>query len=184
MTEDAASSVGDPLDVNRMVGRADVKRVGRWRFPVRELRQGHDVLAQMGRGGWFTTYLGRGQRVELSSGDRWTIGAIGSGGDSLPIIIDANRRRVTMAGMSHGTYGINGKDYACVLYPRDGTRFGREDEWILRQFDDEVAIIRRSPLSVMATHPVHLGAVLMSFVLIRHGLPEESAPRIPAFHWD
>ena len=79
MTEDAASSVGDPLDVNRMVGRADVKRVGRWRFPVHELRQGHDVLARMGRGGCFTTYLGRGQRVELSNGDRWTIGAIGSG---------------------------------------------------------------------------------------------------------
>ena len=85
--------------------------------------------------------------------------------------------------MSHGTYGITGKDYACVLYPTETTVFGRENKWILRQFDDELAIVTRSPLSVVASHPVHLGAVLMSFFLIRYGLPEESAPRIPVFHW-
>ena len=183
MTDDVPSSVNSHILGNRMVGQAEVKRVGAWRFPVYELRQDDDVLAQMGRGGWFKTYLGRGQRVVLPSGDAWTIRAIGNGGFTLPIIVDGQRRRVTTAGMSHGTYGITGKDYACVLYPKEKTVFGRENKWILRQFDDELAIITRSPLSVFASHPVHLGAVLMSFFLIRYGLPEESAPRIPVFHW-
>lgn len=181
--EDLPSQASDRVLTNWLVGGAAVRRVGAWRFPVYELRQDDEVLAQMGRGGWFKVYLGRGQRVDLPNGDRWTVRSIGHGGNTLPIIIDSQRRRVTTAGMSHGTYGITGKDYGCVLYPKDKTLFGRENKWILRQHEDELAIITRSPLSIFATHPVHLGAVMMSFALIRYGLPEESGPRIPVFRW-
>lgn len=183
MKEEVPSHATNSAHSYRMVGRADVRRVGAWKFPVHELRQDDDILATLGRGGWFKTYLGSGQRVDLPNGDRWTVRATGHGGSTLPIIVDSQKRRVTTAGLSHGTYGITGKDFACVLYPNDKTLFGRENTWILRQFEDELAIITRSPLSIFAVHPVHLGAVLMSFVLVRYGLPEESAPRIPAFHW-
>ena len=79
--------------------------------------------------------------------------------------------------MLHGTYGINGKSYGCALYPAEKPRFGRANRWILRQHEDELAVIQRSPLRVEASLPVHLGAVLLSFVLVRYGLPEESVPR-------
>jgi len=166
-----------------LAGKATVRRIRRWKFPVFELRQDGDVLARMGRTGWIKVYLGSGQRVELPNGDRWTIRSIGSGGTFSPIIVDSSGRKVALAGMSHGTYGINGKDYSCVLAPVDEPMIGRANTWILRRFEHEIATITRYPLSVDASLPVHLGAVLMSFVLVRYGLPEESTPRIPSFHW-
>jgi hypothetical protein len=166
-----------------LTGRATVRRLGRWKFPAFELGQDGDVLARMGRTGWIKVYLGSGQRVELPNGDRWTIRSIGIGGTFSPIIVDSSGRKVALAGMSHGSYGINGKDYSCVLAPVDEPMIGRANTWALRRFEDEIATITRYPLSVDASVPVHLGAVLMSFVLVRYGLPEESMPRIPAFRW-
>jgi hypothetical protein len=166
-----------------LAGKATVRRIRRWKFPVFELEQDGDVLAHMGRTGWIKVYLGTGQRVELPNGDRWTIRSIGIGGTFSPIIVDSSGRKVALAGMSHGSYGINGKDYSCVLAPVDKPMIGRANTWRLHRFDDELATITRYPLSVEASLPVHLGAVLMSFVLVRYGLPEESMPRIPAFRW-
>jgi hypothetical protein len=170
-------------DVFWLAGKATVRRLRRWKFPVFELEKDGDVLAHMGRTGWIKVYLGSGQRVELPNGDRWTIRSIGIGGTFSPIIVDSIGRKVALAGMSHGSYGINGKDYSCVLAPVDKPAIGRANTWNLRRFEDDLATITRYPLSVDASHPVHLGAVLMSFVLVRYGLPEESMPRIPSFRW-
>ncbi len=71
-----------------------------------------------------------------------------------------------------------------MLYPADKPRLGGASRWILRQHEEDLAIINRYPLSVEALLPVHLGAVLLSFVLVRYGLPEDAAPRVPAFHWN
>ena len=169
-----------------LVGRANVRRIGRWKFPVHELLRDGEAVARMGRMGWFRIYFGRGQRIELHDGVRWTVGSIGDRGTIRPLIVDSARRKKAIAGSSHRTYGINGKGYGCVLYPdpADKPRLGRAGRWILRQHEDELAIINRYPLSVDVLLPVHLGAVLLSFVLVRYGLPEEAAPRVPAFHWD
>lgn len=166
-----------------LAGKATVRRIRRWRFPASELEQDGKVLAHMGRTGWFKVYLGTGQRIEVPEQDRWTIRSVGIGGAFCPIIVDASGRKVALAGMSHGAYGINGRDYSAVLAPVDTPRIGRANTWTLRRFEDELATITRYPLSVDASLPVHLGAVLMSFVLVRYGLPEESKPRIPSFHW-
>lgn len=166
-----------------LVGRATVRRVRRWKFPVFELDQDGNVLAHMGRTGWFKVYLGTGQRIEIPELGRWTIRSIGIGGAFSPVIVDSSGRKVALAGLSQGSYGINGKDYSCVLAPVDKPLIGRANTWTLRRFEDDLATITRYPLSVDASHPVHLGAVLMSFVLVRYGLPEESQPRIPSFHW-
>ena len=183
MTNVVPPRAGAANDAFWLEGKATVRRLGRWRFPVFELEQGGHVLAHMGRTGWIKVYLGRGQRVELADGSRWAIRSIGIGGSFAPIIVDSSGRKVTLAGMSHGTYGINGKDYSCVLTPVDKPRIGRANRWVLRRFEDDLATITRYPLSVDASRPVHLGAVLMSFVLVRYGLPAESMPRIPSFRW-
>jgi hypothetical protein len=166
-----------------MEGPAAVRRLGRWRFPVFELEQDGDVLARMGRTGWIKIYLGSGQRIDLPDGDRWRIRSIGTGGTFIPVIVDSSGRKVALGGLSHGSYGINGRDYSCVLAPVDKPMVGRANTWVLRSFEDDLAIITRQPLSIDASLQVHLGAVLMSFVLVRYGLPEETMPRIPAFRW-
>jgi hypothetical protein len=88
-----------------------------------------------------------------------------------------------MAGSRHGAYAINVKKHAYALDSVDKPMLGTADEWILREFDGELATIARSPLSVDAALPVHLGAVLLSFALVRYGLPYESKVKTPAFHW-
>ena len=167
-----------------MVGAARMHRVGVWSFPVHRLVQDGETLAALGRGSWLTVNLGRGQRIELRGGARWTLRSIGLGGTFTPMLVDEVGRRVATAGVSHGTYGINLRDTACVLVPADDAHGpGRANRWILRRHEQELAVLTRYPTQVQARYPTHLGAVLMAFELIRHGLAEESMPRIPAFRW-
>jgi len=137
----------------------------------------------MGRMGWLRIYMGRGQRIRIADGDHWRVRAIGTRGSMVPVVFDSNGRKIAMAGSNLGTYGITGRDFACSLYPEKKPPLGRPNRWILRQFEDELATIRRSPLSIDASLPVHLGAVFLSFILVRHGLPEDSVPGIPSFRW-
>jgi hypothetical protein len=102
----------------------------------------------------------------------------------IPVVFDSNRRRIAMASSNHGTYGITGRDFACSLYPAEKPLMGRANGWILRQFEDELATITRYPLSIEAKVPVHLGAVFLAFILVRHGLPEDSIPVVPSLRWN
>ena len=176
--------VGRPhVDPYVMVGSAEFRRVGVWRFPVRRLVQDAETLALLGRGNWFTVNFGHGQRIELRDGATWHLRSIGLGGTFTPMVVDNVGRRVATAGVSNGTYGINVRDYACVLYPADPGGIGRANRWILRRHEEQLATITRHPATVRAIYPTHLGAILLAFELSRHGLPEESMPRIPAFRW-
>ncbi len=166
-----------------LVGSARLQRVNPWGFPVMALVADGGTIALLGRIGWFRIYFGRGQRVDLTDGVSWTVRSITTGGTIVPVIVDGERRRVAQAGWRHGTYGINGRDYACVLHPAEPPRFGRANHWQISDDEGELATVVRSPLSVTARRPVHLGAVLLSFALVRFGLPEESAPRMPSFRW-
>ena len=166
-----------------VLGRASVHRVGRWGLTKFELIQDGNVLAQLGRTGWFRIYMGPGQWITIADGEQWRVRAIGTRGSLIPAVFDSNGRRIAMAGSSHGTYGITGRDFACSLYPAEKPSFSRANGWILRQFEDELATITRYPLSIEAKVPVHLGAVFLSFILVRHGLPDDSKPGIPSFRW-
>lgn len=175
-----------PLDVgaaHMLVGEGELRRVSPWGFPATALSANGMTLALLGRMGWFRIYFGRGQRIELSDGTRWTLTARTTGGTISPVILDRSGRKVTQAGFRHGTYGLNGRDYACVLHPVDTRGLGRANRWMLSNDDGELATLTRSPLRVVARRPVHLGAVLMSFALVKFGLPEESAPVMPSFRW-
>ncbi len=165
-----------------LLGRARIQRVGWWGFPVYELRQDGERLAAMGRAGWFKIFMGRGQRVELADGTRWLLRSVAVGGDIWPVVVDAHGRKVAVAASVHGTYGLNTKDAAYVLYPAGSRRADRQS-WRLRHFEDEVAAITRSQRVIEAAVPVPLGVVLLSFVLVRYGLPSDSAPKVPAFTW-
>ena len=146
------------------------------------LTRNGEVLALTGRWGWFKVFFGFGVRIELPDGDRWRIRSVGVGGAIWPVIVDSSRRKVATAGIAHGTYGINTKHGAFVFIP-SGRRGAGRKRWMLRRFEEELAVVTRSPLSVEAMHPVPLGAVLMCFVLMRYGIPGESAPRFPSFRW-
>lgn len=135
----------------------------------------------MGRTGWFRTFLGRGQRIDLPDGSRWRLRAITVGGDICPVILDSSRRKIAIAAEAHGAYGINTKDDAFMLY-RSGKRGPARHRWVLRHFENEVAIISADQ-AVQAVQPVPLGVVLVSFVLIRYGLPSDAVPKLPGFSW-
>jgi len=169
---------------NRHVqGMAVVTRVGRVRFPVYELRQNGRVLASMGRSGLIKVMFGRGQRVELADGTVWRVKAMGIAGSICPAVFDADRRRVAISSLQDGKYGMNGRDYGCILYAADKPRFSRADRWIMREYETELAELTRYPSSIRAVEPVHLGAVILSFVLMRYGILGESAPRFK-FRWN
>lgn len=174
----------DEIDASRhLIGRATVRRVGRWAFPTHELKQDGRAMTRLGRTGSLRIYMGSGQRIEIPTGEQWRLRAIGSGGSAYPAIVDSFGLKIAVAGSRHGAYAINGKDYAYALSPAEKPLLGTANKWILREFEDELATITRSPLSVDAELPVQLGAVLLSFALVRYGLPYESRVRIPAFTW-
>ena len=169
---------------HRITGRADLRKTGWWSFPVYELRQGDATIARLGRGGWLTVHLGRGQRIELATGHDWRVMSSGGAGTFYPIILDSVGRRVATGGASGSAYGIHGRDGSYLLYSSTKRGVGRPNDWYIRQHDTVMAELTRYPAAVTAHSPIHLGIVLMAFVLVRHGLPDESMPRIPALRWN
>ena len=168
---------------HRITGRAELRRVGWWSFPVYEIRHDGLPVARLGRGGWLTVHLGRGQRIELATGHDWRVTSAGGAGTFYPVIRDSVGRRVTTGGASGSTYGINGRDGSFLLYPGETRGVGRPNTWMIRHHDTVMAELTRYPAGIDAYEPLHLGIVIMAFVLVRHGLPDESMPRIPALRW-
>ena len=180
---DVSSDAGVEISPHQLVGSAHVRRIGRWRFPAYELMQDGSTVAELGRMGWISIYFGSGQKIVLADGAQWTVRSLGGGGSFAPAVFDSSGRKIATSGAAFGAYGINGRDYSGVLYPADKPRFGRANRWILRQHEEELATITRYPLSVQAAVPVHLGAVLISFVLVRYGPPDDTTLGVPTFRW-
>ena len=53
--------------------------------------------------------------------------------------------------------------------------------WELREHDKVLATV--GSLQMHAHYPVPLAAALLSFTLIKHGVPGEAKLGIPEFHW-
>lgn len=169
-------ATGSTLGQHEMVGRAEVRRVGRVRFPVFELVQNDVVLASMGRTGWIKVFFGRGQRIELADGSRWRLRSLGKAGAICPAILDDAKRKIALSSVMVGGYGINGKTYGFTLYPGEKIRFSAENRWNLRDHEDEIATVTRYPSAIDASASVHLGAVLLAFTLARYGILGEWRP--------
>ncbi len=177
----AGPRVEERLTPHALVGHANLRRVGWWGFPIYELVQDGEPVAHMGRAGWFRIFLGRGQRIELPDSSRWRLRAITAGGDIWPVVLDGLGRKVAIGGVAHGAYGINTRDAAFMLYREGRSRRARR-RWVLRHFETEVATISSEP-AINAIQPVPLGVVLVSFVIVRYGLPSDASPKLPGFSW-
>ena len=177
------STTSDSQADHYVQGTAAVARVGRVRFPVFELRQNGRVLASMGRSGLIKVMFGRGQRVELADGTVWRVKAMGIAGSICPAVFDADRRKIAISSLRDGKYGVNGRDFGCILFAADKPRFSRADQWIMREYETELAELTRYPSSIRADEPVHLGAAILSFALMKYGILGESAPRFN-FRWN
>jgi hypothetical protein len=171
------------LTAHAVVGEWALRRTGRWRSPALEITNGTDTVARLRRLGWLRIVFGRGVRIDLADGTRWRLGSLTTGKVVCPVIHDAQGRRIAISGLGHGTYGITGKDYACVLVPAEARRFGRANRWILREHETEMAVVSNRPPTFVATEPVHLGAVILSIVLARYGVFGENALVAPAANW-
>lgn len=186
MQEEDSSSVNEVSSEGRgatLVGVAAVHRVGRWRFPVYELKVDGLVLARLGRSGLWRIFFGRGQPIELADGSRWRLRSLGMAGAICPVIVDSETRKVALAAPHHGGYGLNGPDWAYVLYPSERHRFVRSNHWILREYEENVGVVTRTPWRIETTSPVPLGAVVLALSLAVYAIPGESKLEVPRVRW-
>lgn len=175
------SSRSEP--VLEVEGSAVLRRTGWWDFPTHELVAGTQVVARLGRAGWWRIFFGRGQPIELADGRRWRLRATGMAGAICPVLVDSEVRKVAFAAPAHGGYGINGADWAYILYPAERRRFARSNEWILREFEEDVGVASRSPRRVETTTAVPLSAVLLTLTLVVFAIPGENKLFVPEFRW-
>jgi hypothetical protein len=119
----------------------------------------------------------------LADGSKWRLKSLECAGAVCPAILDADKLKIAVSSVAGGGYGINGKAFGFMFYRGEKKRFSRANRWILRHYEDEVAIVARYPAAIDASEPVHLGAVLLAFTLVRYGILGESRPRFK-FRWD
>jgi len=88
-----------------------------------------------------------------------------------------------MAAPAEAGYGVNGAGWAYLLYPAEGRRFARSNQWILREYEENVGVATRSPRCVETSVPVPLSAVLLVLILVVYAIPGESKLFVPEFRW-
>ena len=162
---------------------ARLSPTGQRQFPAYLLAAGGEAVARLGPYRWWRIFFGRGQRIELADGAEWRLRALNVAGAVCPVVVNAENRKVALAAPFHGVYGLNGADWSYVLYPASKRGLARSNLWILREHEEDVAVISHSPGLVEATSPVHLGAVFLSLVLTRYAIPGESDLGVPALRW-
>lgn len=168
------------LSMDTVLGTASLRRVGTLFFPTSVFySEDGEVLAKLGRDGWFRVFFGRGRRVELPEGTTWRVTALDRGKYLEPRITSKKGKLAVGSSRGDRSYGINGRDYAYVLLPTGGGLFNTT--WELREHDKVLATV--GSLQMHAHYPVPLAAALLSFTLIKHGVPGEAKLGIPEFHW-
>lgn len=140
-------------------------------------------MARLGRFGLWRIFFGRGVRIVLADGTAWRLRSLGTAGAICPVIVDSDVRKVALAAPHHGGYGLNGADWAYVMYPSDPGRFLRSNEWILREYEENVGMITRTPWRIEAESPLPLGAAILALALAIYAIPGESKLGVPRFHW-
>lgn len=182
--EDSDSPSRQGLATRRYVlGKAVVRRVGARAFPVYELIHEGDIVARLGRFGWLSVFLGRGQRVMLSDGREWRVRSKERAGNISLVIEDTGGGLVALGSSRPGGYGVNGKSWAYVVAPTDRRMLRRGNRWLLRGFDEKVGTVTAQPHSIETAQPVPIEAALLCLDLVRYGIPGESKLNVPSFRW-
>jgi hypothetical protein len=172
-----------PREMQQLVGETELRRVGRWRFPVYELASSGEVIARLGRFGTWRIFFGRGVRIELAAGATWRLRSLAMADAVCPVIVDSDIRKVAFAAPRYGGYGLNGPDWAYVMYPSEHRQLGRSNHWILREHEENVGVITRRPWRIEANSPVPLGAVIIGLAVAVYAIPGESKLGVPQFRW-
>lgn len=154
---------------------AQLRRVGRWTFPVDELVTSERRVAQLGRDSGFSMFFGRGRRVRVDGAGEWRIKATTSGRHIVPIV-RAAAGTIAVSGplFARRSYGINGLDYGYYLIPVGKPGLRRPRAWVLRRHELDVASIDDTDRTIATNEPIPLAAVLLVFTLITHGIPGEN----------
>jgi hypothetical protein len=154
-------------------GKAALRRVGSFGFPMEELVGEGGVIAQFGRDSSLNVLFGRGRLVRLADGTEWRIKSVTSGRHIVPIIRSEAGTIATSGPLfAKRSYGINGKDYGYTLIPTGRAGWGRPTHWVLRHHETTIADIVQD--SMTAHRPIPVPAVIMTFTLITHGIPGEA----------
>jgi hypothetical protein len=127
--------------------------------------------------------MGRGQTIELLEGTVWHLRAVGIAGAICPVTVYADMRRVALASPNRGACGLNGPDWAQVLYPTEKRRFIRSNYWILREQETDMAVATRSPRLLIANPAIPLSATSLALTLVSYSIPGESKLGVPQFRW-
>ncbi|NNC92039.1 MAG: hypothetical protein HKN80_06070 [Acidimicrobiia bacterium] len=164
----------EPVSGRTVEGSCGLRRVGRFGFPVEELVSDKRSLASLGRDGSLRMFFGSGRRIQLADGSEWRIKSTTSGRHIVPMITSAEGP-IAISGPLHAkrSYGINGKDYGLTLIPMGKTGLSGSGQWVLRRHEDQIATVDQGDRTVSAIQPIPLGAVIMAFTLITHGIPGE-----------
>lgn len=171
--------------MDHVLGSASIRRIGRLAFPVFAFEcedgdSGREVLARLGRDGWFRVFFGRGRRVVLPDGTEWRVAAVEVGGAIEPIVTSERGKLAQATPHGRRSYRIDGRDFAYNLYPTSGTVVGKTT-WSLRERDTSLATFESR--SMCAEQPVALAAALLCFALIKYGVPGEANFLVPEFRW-
>jgi len=171
--------------MEQVLGRASLRRNMLVTFPTHILvhevgTQQGDVLARLGRDGWFRVFLGKGRKVELPDGTEWRIAAVGAGPYIEPVVTSKTGKLAIASPFGRRSYRLNGRDYAYNLYPSNVSG-ARKRIWSLREYERDIATF--GPSSLVADYPVPLAAALLCFTLIQHGVPGEAHLGILEFRW-
>lgn len=168
-----------------VAGTVSVKHTGLFGFPrsvlvADDLAEDANIIASLGRDGWFRTFYGRGRKVELSDGTNWRISGTTSAGSVVPVVKDKTGKLAIAQAHGQRCYALDGPDYTYNLYPL-GTKGLDKNAWSLRERDTEVAFLRAG--TVTTHQPIPLAALLLCFTLIKYGVLGEHDLGVPEFHW-
>lgn len=172
-------------DMDSIAGSLSIRHTGLIGFPrsvlvSNDLPEDINIIAKLGRDGWFRTFYGRGRKVELNDGTSWRITGAASAGSVVPVVKSKSGKLAIAEAHGQRCYAIDGPDYTYNLYPL-GTRGSHKNAWSLRNRDTEIAYLKAR--TITAHEPIPLPALLLCFTLVKYGVLGEHDLGVPEFHW-
>jgi len=163
-----------PVLPQMVKGSIQMRRIGGFGFPVEAMVDENGVLAHLGRDSSLWIFFGPGRKVRLSDGTEWRIKSTTSGRHIVPIITsDSGTVAVSGPLFAKRSYGINLRGHAYTLIPLGHVGLRRPGLWSLRRHEDQIAAVEDHDRTIHAAEPIPIGAALLVFTLITHGIPGE-----------
>jgi len=155
-------------------GTFRMRRSAPFGFQWAELVGPEGLVASVGRYSAINIFLMRGQRIRLADGTPWRLKAVGWHRFVCPVVVGSDRRRLAISAPGHEEYAITCRDRGFSLRATE-RRPGRARVWELTEFDEPVAMVRRTPYLAEIERPIPLSALLLASALTTVGVMGEKA---------